>query len=254
MTKVKCWEVSECTKKECPAFKSRNLSCWLLSGDCCREEILGKSSEKPDICLSCDVFRKNVDMPSVRKTFEAVNAQIARYKEAARSSERDLQNMSTELAIGLSEVFEALKMIAAGDPEVRIDERSPVALIEKLKHLVNVTAENIGEIVDQSHEFAMWLAEHFDVLHKVTNGELSARVSGESKMELLESLKKVTNDMIESVETEITNRERAENALRESEERLRLQFGHGFHVYTGQTGNRCPGQSCSSSCAWLWRR
>jgi PAS domain S-box-containing protein len=224
MTKVKCWEVSECTKRECPAFRSRNLNCWLLSGDHCREETDGGSSEKPHICLSCDVFRKNMDLRSARKTFEAVNAQIARYKEAAKSSERDFQSMSTELAIGLSEVFEALKMIAAGDPEVRIDERSPVALIEKLKHLVNVTAENIGEIVDQSHEFAVWLAEHFDVLHKVTNDELSARVTGESRMELLESLKNVTNDMIESVEREITNRERAENALRESEERLRSFF------------------------------
>jgi PAS domain S-box-containing protein len=224
MTKVKCWEVSECMRKDCPAYKSRNLSCWLLSGNCHREEISGKSREKPDICLSCHVFRNNLDMPSARRTFEAVNAQIARYKEAAKSSERDLQSMSTELAIGLSEVFEALKMIAAGDPEVRIDERSPVVLIEKLKHLVNMTAENIGEIVDQSHEFAMWLAEHFDVLHKVAKGELSARVSGESNMELLESLKKVTNEMIESVEREITSRERAENAWRESEERLRSFF------------------------------
>jgi PAS domain S-box-containing protein len=221
---VKCWEVSDCRREDCLAYKSRNLNCWLLSGDYCREEIRSKSSEKQDICLSCDVFRKNMDLRSARKTFEAVNAQITRYKEAAKSSGKDFQSMSTELAIGLSEVFEALKMIAAGDPEVRIDERSPVALIERLKHLVNVTAENIGEIVDQSHEFAMWLAEHFDVLHKVTNGELSARVSGESRMELLGSLKKVTNDMIESVEREITNRERAENALRESEERLRSFF------------------------------
>lgn len=31
-----------------------------------------------------------------------------------------------------------------------------------------MTAENIGEIVDQSHEFAMRRAEYFDVLHKTT--------------------------------------------------------------------------------------
>jgi PAS domain S-box-containing protein len=224
MTKVKCWEVSDCRKEDCLAYKSGNLNCWLLSGDYCREEIRCKSSEKLDICLSCDIFRKNLDPSSARKTFEAVKAQIARYKEAAKSSAGELRSMSIELAIGLSEVFEALKMIASGNPGERIDERSPVPLIEKLKHLVNVTAENIGEIVDQSHEFAMWLAEHFDVLHKVTKGELSARVSGESSVELLESLKKVTNEMIESVEREITSRERAENALRESEERLRSFF------------------------------
>jgi len=44
------------------------------------------------------------------------------------------------------------------------------------------------------------LAEHFDVLYKVSTGELSVRVSGESKVELLEVLKKVTNEMIESID------------------------------------------------------
>jgi PAS domain S-box-containing protein len=224
MTKVKCWEISGCGKENCPAYKSRNLNCWLISEDRCRGEIRGKSSEKPDICLSCDVFKKNMDLLSARKTFEVLNARIAQYKEAARTSEREVQSMNIELTIGLSEVFEALRMIASGNPGVRIDERSPVSLIKKLKRLVNITAENINNIVDQSHEFAMWLAEHFEILHKVTKGELSARVSGESSMELLQSLKKVTNEMIESVEKEITNRERAENALRESEERLRSFF------------------------------
>ncbi len=73
-----------------------------------------------------------------------------------------------ELAISLFEVFEALKKISSGDPDVRIPEESEVELISKLKYMVNLTAKNIGEIVEQSHEFAMVLAEHFDVLHRVT--------------------------------------------------------------------------------------
>ncbi len=90
--------------------------------------------------------------------------------------------------------------------------------------MVNLTAKNIGEIVDQSHEFAMVLAEHFDVLHRVSTGELSARVSGESKVELLEALKKVTNEMIESIDREITERKQVEEKLIESEERYRRLF------------------------------
>jgi len=43
------------------------------------------------------------------------------------------------------------------------------------------------------HEFAIGLAEHFDVLHRVSSGDLGARVLGDSKVELLESLKNVTN-------------------------------------------------------------
>lgn len=126
-----------------------------------------------------------------------------------------------ELALGLSEVFEALKEISTGDPEVRIPEASKLELITKLKHMVNLTAEELAEIVGLSHEFAIGLAEHFDVLHRVSKGELTARVFGTSQLQLLEALKKVTNQMIESVSREITERRRAEEALRDSRERYR---------------------------------
>src|SRR4030066_38434 len=76
------------------------------------------------------------------------------------------------------------------------------------------------QIVGLFHEFALGLAEHFDVLHKVSAGDLYARVSGESHMELLESLKRVTNKMIVSISKEIGNRKRAEAALQKAHDKL----------------------------------
>ena len=81
---------------------------------------------------------------------------------------RHQEHTGVELAIGLSEVFDALKKIASGDPSVRISEDSGLELVAHLKKLVNLTAINLGEIVDLSHEFAIGLAEHFDVLHRVS--------------------------------------------------------------------------------------
>lgn len=132
---------------------------------------------------------------------------------ALRKSEEALRTINVELARGLSEVFGALNEISLGNPEVRIDEASKIDLIAKLKQIVNLTARDLGEIVDLSHEFAMGLAEHFDVLHRVTGGDLTARVMGPSQIELLESLKKMTNGMIESVSNEITERKRVEVML-----------------------------------------
>ena len=132
---------------------------------------------------------------------------------ALRKSEEALRTINVELARGLSEVFGALNEISLGNPEVRIDEASKIDLIGKLKQIVNLTARDLGEIVDLSHEFAMGLAEHFDVLHRVTGGDLTARVMGPSQIELLESLKKMTNGMIESVSNEITERKRVEVML-----------------------------------------
>lgn len=138
-----------------------------------------------------------------------------RAEEALRKSEETLRTINVELARGLSDVFKALNDISSGNPEVRIDERSRLDLIAKLKHIVNLTARDLGEIVDLSHEFAIGLAEHFDVLHRVSRGDLTARVSGGSQVELLESLKKMTNQTIESVAREMAERQYVEAKLEE---------------------------------------
>ncbi|MBW2318963.1 MAG: sigma 54-interacting transcriptional regulator [Deltaproteobacteria bacterium] len=150
------------------------------------------------------------------KTTEQLRLELGERKKAEgalRQSEEALRTINVELAQGLSEVFGALNEISSGNPEVRIPETSKIDLIAKLKHIVNLTARDLGEIVDLSHEFAIGLAEHFDVLHRVSRGDLKARVSGSSNIELLEFLKKMTNETIESVSSEITERKRVEVML-----------------------------------------
>jgi PAS domain S-box-containing protein len=212
---IKCWEVFNCEETQCPAYKSRNHKCWVFSGTHCRNEIQGKVLDKIEMCLGCKVLKANEDVAVMKATLKIVDKQFKEYSKIIGDRDRELQDMSMELAIGLSEVFEALKKIASGDPTVRILEQSDIELIGKLKHVVNVTAEEIGEIVNQSHEFAIDLAEHFDILHKVSSGELDARVSGGSNIELLESLKKVTNEMIDSISKEIMERKRTEEILKD---------------------------------------
>jgi signal transduction histidine kinase len=161
-----------------------------------------------------------MDVSSMEETLRAVNKQLTEFSRMVEERDRELEDTSMELALGLSEALDGLKDIASGDPSVRIAETSKLELIAKLKHMVNVTAENLAEIVNLSHEFAIGLAEHFDALDRVSKGELTARVSGTSEVELLGALGKVTNQMIESVSTEITERKQSEEQLRETSEEL----------------------------------
>jgi PAS domain S-box-containing protein len=218
---TKCWEVFKCEKNKCPVYKSKTLRCWLVSGTHCRDEIQGKYIEKMEMCLDCRPFKANMNIAAMRETISVVNDQFKEFRRLVRKRDRELEDVSMELSLGLSEVLEALNKIASGDPRVRISEDSKNELIAKLKQVANMTAKGIGTIVDQSHEFAIGLAEHFDVLNRVSKGELNARISEVSQDDLLKALGKVTNQMIESVSTEITERKKAEAGLRESEERFR---------------------------------
>jgi two-component system, cell cycle sensor histidine kinase and response regulator CckA len=191
--------------------------CWSVPSLNCRGELLESFSDKIKKCLDCLYF-KQIKTPEI---LEAMLAQLLGWHtEAVKLSleqGRDQELNHAEMSVGLSEVFEALRKIASGDPSVRISEDSNLELITHLKELVNLTALNLGEIVDLSHEFAIGLAEHFDVLHRVSCGDLSARITGTSPVELLESLKHVTNDMIQNVSRQIADRRKAEEEAQENE-------------------------------------
>jgi PAS domain S-box-containing protein len=224
---LKCWEFHHCDEKDCPAYEAVDKKCWLVSGTHCRGEAQSTALEKMKLCLKCLVFEVNMDMDSMTEVLNSINKQFIEYREKVEERDRELERISMEMAIGLSEVFEALKEISSGNPDVRISEASELELISKLKHMVNLTAENIGEIVGLSHEFAMGLAEHFDVLHRVSKGDLTARVSNVSPVELIDRLGKVTNLGIENVSKVIAEREGVEAELRKSEEKYRQLFSSG---------------------------
>src|SRR3972149_44754 len=114
--KLKCWEDFRCEEKKCPAYRSRNLRCWLFSETHCRSEIQGKFLEKIEMCLGCKVFQANKDVAAMSATLKVVDNQFKEYNKIISKRDRELRGMSMELAIGLSEVFEALKKIASGDP------------------------------------------------------------------------------------------------------------------------------------------
>jgi len=53
----KCWEIKSCMKKECPAYKNRDLRCWMISGTYCRDEIQGSFHEKIEACQKYNFYQ-----------------------------------------------------------------------------------------------------------------------------------------------------------------------------------------------------
>jgi signal transduction histidine kinase/ActR/RegA family two-component response regulator len=179
------------------------------------KEIIERQRAENALVQSREMLRKTNEELEERveaRTKELKKANTLLEKEVVerKEAEEKHRTISKELSEGLSDVFEALKQISAGDPSVKIRETSKLESISELKRMVNMTAGNIGEMVNLSHEFAIILAEHFDTLDRVSKGDLKARISSHSSVELLDSLKKVTNHMIESVSKEIEERELAE--------------------------------------------
>src|SRR4030042_3963451 len=89
--KVKCWEIFTCNEKECPAYSTEELRCWLISGTHCRNEIQGKFLEKMEMCLDCVVFEANIDIIAMKDTLNIVNKQIKEFRAAITESDEALE-------------------------------------------------------------------------------------------------------------------------------------------------------------------
>ena len=68
----KCWEYFHCHKNECPAHKSDNASCWLISGTHCYNAIRGTWIEKMEVCLKCRIYEKNFNSKDWKSTISLI--------------------------------------------------------------------------------------------------------------------------------------------------------------------------------------
>lgn len=89
---IKCWNFFNCKRRDCPAYESKDLRCWLFSGTHCRNEIQGKFLEKMEICVNCEVFKENMDLLAIKETVALVAKQLKEFRQIVKDREDSLQN------------------------------------------------------------------------------------------------------------------------------------------------------------------
>ena len=217
---LRCWEHHQCPNSDCPARAADQPQCWLVEDTLCRPGLKPDFFQKMEACFQCDYFHLQMNPALMQQTCEHASLQFSQMREVIEAQHRQLEQHAEELTRGLSSALEGLRQISAGDPSVRVEAESSIPLISSLLQQVNAAGQDIAQMVQLSHEFAIGLAEHFDVLNRVASGDLSARVCGESPVELMASLGRVTNQMIDSIEREIRVRRVAQRQRRNVEEQL----------------------------------
>ncbi len=173
--KVKCWEIFTCNRTECPAYMSKDLRCWLISGACCRDEIQGKFLEKMEVCLKCDVFKVNMDIQAMKETAETVHEQFKEFRQIVDERGKKLKHMSIELALSLSQTFEAFETL----------KNITTEMIESISREISLRAEESEQkyrIVFESTGHATVIVEE-DMTLSLANTKFE-ELSGYSKEEI----------------------------------------------------------------------
>lgn len=122
-----------------------------------------------------------------------------------------------------SEIGRVLDRLALGDPDARIALSGDAGFIQELEPLLNRLAEFVKSLVNDSHDTAMGICEHYETLLRLADGDLESRAHTDSPVELIAKLGELINlqaqsfhesiNMLEAKEVELVSQAQLQKGI-----------------------------------------
>lgn len=122
-------------------------------------------------------------------------------KQQFSQTENNFEKTYMDIEQGLTKAIECLTKLVNGDPTTRLAKISDNELLNKLAEMINSTAQCMEDMVNNTHELAIGFCEDFELLNRVSNGDLTVKACETSDNELLAKLGKVINQVIYKFKT-----------------------------------------------------
>ncbi len=92
LLKKNCWDIMQCHKKKCPAYKNYHHRCWYLAGTLCPTCVEGEYAKKIKSCQQCQVYKKcsGDEIQCLAESFDAMTLSL-------KGNLSDLKNVQTVL-------------------------------------------------------------------------------------------------------------------------------------------------------------
>ena len=124
---VKCWEIKNCTKKECPSHGSKDLRCWQVAGTHCQGTVQGEFAKKLKNCEQCEVYKHAIP-DKITETGEIFNNMMLilenksrdlekakeRIEEYNKTLELKVEERTKQLEVVQTKLVKSEKMAAVG--------------------------------------------------------------------------------------------------------------------------------------------
>ena len=174
-------------------------------------------------------------------------------------------NPLCEHRYALSEVLhlcsDVLEKIAQGDCSQKIDLKFERYAVQRLINSINKVSQEVSAMIDLTHELAIGICEHFDVLRRLHEGDFSATAYEDSSVEVIRMLGQLINKQKERF-VEYINKIKQQNeemlhlyeqqntilsslgvAVIVTEENMTIEYANAeFEILTGYTKKEIEGK------------
>jgi two-component system NtrC family sensor kinase len=94
-----CWDIMDCDKAECPAYKNYHHRCWYLAGTLCPTCVEGEYAKKIESCRNCRVYRKcsGDEIQDLAESFDAMTLSLKGNLSDLKTAETVLNKQKARL-------------------------------------------------------------------------------------------------------------------------------------------------------------
>ncbi|MDD5686553.1 MAG: ATP-binding protein [Elusimicrobia bacterium] len=166
---LKCWEYYKCSKKECSAYQSSDLRCWLQCGTHCHNEIQETWLEKMEACIKCKVFITNFQEKDSIETLSLIGIQFKEYKQKVLERTEQLEETNKRMTeFKLTSVY-MLK---------ELDKKSEELMLSK-NYIEEAKSDLEKKVDERTHEIRSMQTQLIQSAKMASIGQFSAGIAHE---------------------------------------------------------------------------
>ncbi|MBI4681675.1 MAG: PAS domain S-box protein [Nitrospirae bacterium] len=105
----KCYEVKNCSKKDCACYGKGPMRCWQVAGTYCGGQIQGAFAQKYNNCAGCEVFKEATKDPIYQ-----IGEHFNNMMHVLEVKSRELENAYSELKNTQAQILQREKMASIG--------------------------------------------------------------------------------------------------------------------------------------------
>ena len=96
---MNCWDIMNCERTECPAYKNYHHRCWYLAGTLCTTCVEGEYAKKIESCQKCRVYRhcSGDEIQSLAESFDAMTLSLKGNLSDLKRAEKILNDQKARL-------------------------------------------------------------------------------------------------------------------------------------------------------------
>lgn len=94
-----CWDIMDCRKEECPAYRNVHHRCWYLAGTLCPTCVEGEYAKKIESCKNCRVYLKCAgdEIQDLAESFDAMTLSLKGNLSDLKTAETVLNEQKARL-------------------------------------------------------------------------------------------------------------------------------------------------------------